>query len=176
MTNRIDVLLLTGGVVCYIIWYTMKKKGGGRVLTVVPMEKRHIPALVAIEQACFSQPWTAAGFAEELDNPPAVFLVAEQDGETVGYMGFHDVLGEGFVTNVAVLPTCRRQGVAAALLTAALAECDRRGVNRLCLEVRESNAAAIALYTRFGFEQDGRRPRFYSVPTEDALLYSWTKK
>lgn len=146
------------------------------MVQIVPMAKRHIPALVALEQVCFSQPWTAAGFAEELDNPLAVFLVAEIDGEAVGYMGFHDVVGEGFVTNVAVSPANRRQGIAAALLTAALAECTRRGVTRLCLEVRESNAAAIALYTRFGFEQDGRRPRFYTAPTEDALLYSWTQK
>ena len=145
-------------------------------MTVVRMEKRHIPALVALEQACFSEPWTAAGFEEELDNPLAVFLVAEQDGEAVGYMGCHDVLGEGFVTNVAVSPACRRQGIAAALLEAALAECAARGVERLCLEVRESNAPAIALYTRFGFTLDGRRPRFYSSPTEDALLYSWTRK
>ena len=146
------------------------------MVQIVPMAKRHIPTLVALEQVCFSQPWTAAGFAEELDNPLAVFLVAEIDGEAVGYMGFHDVVGEGFVTNVAVSPANRRQGIAAALLTAALAECTRRGVTRLGFEVRESNAAAIALYTRFGFEQDGRRPRFYTAPTEDALLYSWTQK
>lgn len=145
-------------------------------MTVVRMEKRHIPSLVALEQACFSEPWTAAGFEEELENPLAVFLVAERNGEAVGYMGFHDVVGEGFVTNVAVSPACRRQGVAAALLEAALAECAARGVERLCLEVRESNAPAIALYTRFGFALDGRRPRFYSAPTEDALLYSWKRK
>ena len=145
-------------------------------MTVVRMEKRHIPSLVALEQACFSEPWTAAGFEEELENPLAVFLVAERNGEAVGYMGFHDVVGEGFVTNVAVSPACRRQGVAALLLEAALAECAARGVERLCLEVRESNAPAIALYTRFGFALDGRRPRFYSAPTEDALLYSWKRK
>ena len=145
-------------------------------MTDVWMEKRHIPSLVALEQACFSEPWTAAGFEEELENPLAVFLVAERNGEAVGYMGFHDVVGEGFVTNVAVSPACRRQGVAAALLEAALAECAARGVERLCLEVRESNAPAIALYTRFGFALDGRRPRFYSAPTEDALLYSWKRK
>ena len=145
-------------------------------MTVVRMGKRHIPSLVALEQACFSEPWTAAGFEEELENPLAVFLVAERNGEAVGYMGFHDVVGEGFVTNVAVSPACRRQGVAAALLEAALAECAARGVERLCLEVRESNAPAIALYTRFGFALDGRRPRFYSAPTEDALLYSWKRK
>ena len=145
-------------------------------MTVVWMEKRHIPSLVALEQACFSEPWTAAGFEEELENPLAVFLVAERNGEAVGYMGFHDVVGEGFVTNEAVSPACRRQGVAAALLEAALAECAARGVERLCLEVRESNAPAIALYTRFGFALDGRRPRFYSAPTEDALLYSWKRK
>ena len=142
-------------------------------MQIVPMTAGHIPALVALETACFSHPWTEAGFTEELNNPPAVFLVAEKNGEVVGYMGFHDVVGEGFVTNVAVSPACRRQGVACALITAAQDICQKRGICRLALEVRESNAAAIALYERHGFRADGRRPRFYSAPTEDALLYSW---
>ena len=84
-------------------------------MQIVPMQERHIPALVALENACFSQPWTAAGFAEELDNPLAVFLVAEQGGEAVGYLGFLAVLDEADITNVAVSPTHRRQGIAAAL-------------------------------------------------------------
>lgn len=142
-------------------------------MQIVPMTAGHIPALVALETACFAHPWTEAGFAEELNNPPAVFLVAEQNGEVVGYMGFHDVVGEGFVTNVAVSPACRRQGVASALIAAAQDICRDRGITRLALEVRESNAAAIALYERHGFCADGRRPRFYTAPTEDALLYSW---
>ncbi|MBQ3133195.1 MAG: ribosomal protein S18-alanine N-acetyltransferase [Clostridia bacterium] len=142
-------------------------------MTIVPMTERHVPALVELEAVCFPHPWTAAGFAEELHNPLAVFLVAEQDGAVAGYMGFHDVVGEGFVTNVAVFPAFRRQGVAAALISAAQAICRERGIARLALEVRESNAAAIALYERFGFRQDGRRPRFYTAPAEDALLYSW---
>ena len=140
------------------------------------MTKEHIPSLVRLEAACFSHPWTAAGFAEELENPLAVFLVAEQNGGVAGYMGFHDVVGEGFVTNVAVFPEFRRQGVAALLLSAAQSLCRERGIERLALEVRASNAPAIALYERFGFRQDGRRPRFYSAPTEDALLYSWVNE
>ena len=142
-------------------------------MQIVPMQERHIPALVALENACFSQPWTAAGFAEELDNPLAVFLVAEQGGEAVGYLGFLAVLDEADITNVAVSPTHRRQGIAAALVTAAQEECRRRRIRRLGLVVRESNVAAFRLYERFGFVQDGKRPRFYSAPVEDALLYSW---
>lgn len=142
-------------------------------MQIVPMTKQHIPALAALEAACFSQPWTAAGFTEELSNPLAVFLVAEQDGEVLGYLGFLAVLDEADVTNVAVSPTHRRQGVASALITAAQEICRARGIRRLGLEVRCSNLAAIRLYESHGFVQDGKRPRFYTAPVEDALLYSW---
>ncbi len=142
-------------------------------MRIVPMQAHHVPALVALENACFSTPWTAAGFTEELDNPLAVFLVAEKDGDVLGYLGFLAVLDEADITNVAVSPSHRRQGVAAALVTAAQDACRARGIRRLGLEVRESNEAAIRLYERFGFVRDGKRPRFYSAPVEDALLYSW---
>ena len=142
-------------------------------MRIVPMQEQHIPSLVALENACFSQPWTAAGFAEELDNPLAVFLVAEEDGDVLGYLGFLAVLDEADVTNVAVFPHHRRKGVAAALVAEAQDICRRRGIRCLRLEVRESNLAAIRLYEQFSFVQDGKRPRFYSAPVEDALLYSW---
>ena len=138
------------------------------------MLAQHIPHLAQLERACFAAPWSAEGLAEELSNPHAVFRVAEDDaGAVLGYVGMHHLVDEGFITNVAVSPTHRRQGIAAALVTAAQEECRRRGIRRLGLEVRESNVAAIRLYERFGFVQDGKRPRFYSAPVEDALLYSW---
>ena len=140
-------------------------------LTIVPMTAAHIDAIAALESACFADPWTAAGLREELDNPCARFLVAEAYGAVAGYLGCHHVADEGFIANVAVSPACRRRGVARALLTAALEQ--GRDLYRLTLEVRESNAAAIALYGSLGFVKDGVRPRFYSHPTEDAGIYSY---
>ena len=114
--------------------------------------------------------------AEELENQCAAFLVA-QDGETgqvIGYAGLLVVADEGYITNVAVFPEYRRQGVAAKLL--AVFENFARGNHLafLTLEVRPSNAAAIALYESFGFKQAGRRKNYYDLPKEDALILTKT--
>ena len=133
-----------------------------------PMTRDDIPALVELEKQCFSKPWTYEGFAAELENSAAHFLTAKLGGNIVGYIGFQAVLDEGYVDNVAVSPECRRQGIAKALLTEAIEESKRMGLAFLSLEVRQSNAPAIALYKSFGFETVGVRKRFYTAPTEDA--------
>lgn len=147
------------------------------------MEPRHIAPLAAIEQLCFSQPWSEAALTEECGK--GLFLVAELDGKTlhpaaaspnaaspdiIGYIGCQVVLDEGYITNVAVTPAYRRRGVGRALVARLLAEAKQRGLAFVTLEVRGSNAAAIALYQQMGFVAVGKRPRFYSHPTEDALL------
>ncbi len=142
-------------------------------VTVCPMGPQHIAALAALEQQCFAEPWSAEGLAEELDNPHAVFLAAEAGGEPVGYVGMHHVGDEGFITNVAVFPAARRRGVARALLEALAAYGRQHALYRLTLEVRVSNAPAIALYEGLGWRRDGVRPRFYSHPTEDGAIYSY---
>lgn len=141
--------------------------------TVVPMQARHIPELAALEQQCFAAPWSAAALAEELHNPHAVFLVAQDAaGRVAGYAGMHCLGGEGFITNVAVDAAARRQGVARALLAALETAGRQHALFRLTLEVRVSNAAAIALYEGAGYVRDGVRPGFYRRPTEDAAIYS----
>ena len=137
-------------------------------ITVQPMKVEHIPAVAALEAACFSLPWSEDGLREELANPFARFLVATDGDTVVGYLGMHVIAGEGAVTNIAVSPNRRREGIARALLHAS-ATAD---VCRITLEVRESNTAARTLYEREGFTCDGVRPRFYEQPTEDAVLYS----
>ena len=136
------------------------------------MTSRHIPALTKLEAVCFSAPWTADGFSEELQNPLAHFLVAEHGGKVCGYIGVQEICGEGYIANIAVFPEFRRQGVASALLTAAMNGAKSRECAFLTLEVRESNAAAIQLYTRFGFRCVGTRKAFYRDPEEDAKLYT----
>ena len=136
------------------------------------MTARHIPALTALETVCFAAPWTAEGFAEELQNPLAHFLVAEDSGNVCGYIGVQEICGEGYIANIAVFPQYRRQGAASALLTAAIEGGKRRGCAFLTLEVRDSNDVAIRLYTRFGFRCVGTRKDFYRDPVEDAKLYT----
>lgn len=141
--------------------------------TVVPMGEQHVSALAEIEQACFSAPWSENALREELENPVAVFLTAQGEGNTVlGYAGMHVIAGEGYFTNVAVSPAYRRQGVADALLTALKQVAKEKDLFRLTLEVRVSNTPARALYEKHGFVCDGIRPDFYAAPKEDAAILS----
>ena len=135
-----------------------------------PMTEEHIPQIAALERACFSHPWSEDALRDELWNDSAVVVVAEgEDGTVLGYAGLQTVLDEGYINNVAVDPRFRRQGVAGQLVEAFL----RFGAARLAfltLEVRASNAPAIALYEKYGFAQAGRRRDYYDGPREDALL------
>ena len=139
-------------------------------ICIVPMTDRHVEAIATLERRCFADPWSEDGIREELDNPCAAFLVATEGDCVVGYVGCHHIAGEGYITNVAVDPACRRRGIARALLTHALDAWS--DLSRVTLEVRVSNAAAIALYEGLGFTRDGIRPKFYAHPTEDAAIYS----
>lgn len=142
-------------------------------MQIVPMTAAHLSALAALERGCFAAPWSESALREELDNPHAVFRVAlSADGGVVGYVGMHHLLDEGYITNVAVSPAARRQGVAKALLTALAEYAAAHRLYRITLEVRVGNAPAIALYEGQGYVRDGVRPGFYSRPTEDAAIYS----
>lgn len=137
-------------------------------MNIVPMAERHLAALAAIEKACFHAPWSETMLREELGK--GIFLAAERDGAAVGYVGCQTVLDEGYITNVAVSPDCRRQGVARALLDELKARAVQAGLSFVTLEVRASNAPAIALYEGAGFVRVGVRKNFYTAPTEDAVL------
>ena len=141
-------------------------------IQIVPMNADHLEELEKLERICFSRPWSRKMLAEELENQCAAFLVAQDSvtGQVMGYAGLLVMADEGYITNVAVFPEFRRQGVAAKLI--AVFENFARG-NKLAfltLEVRPSNAAAIALYKGFGFEEVGRRKNYYDLPKEDALI------
>lgn len=139
---------------------------------IVPMAAEHLDRLEQLERMCFSRPWSKKMLAEELDNQCAAFLVAvePETEKAVGYAGLLVVADEGYITNVAVDPSCRRQGVAAQLLQVFDNFAKGNHLAFLTLEVRTSNAAAIALYEGFGFREVGRRRNYYDLPKEDALI------
>ena len=139
---------------------------------IVPMAAEHLDRLEQLERMCFSRPWSKKMLAEELDNQCAAFLVAVEleTEKAVGYAGLLVVADEGYITNVAVDPSCRRQGVAAQLLQVFDNFAKGNHLAFLTLEVRPSNAAAIALYEGFGFREVGRRRNYYDLPKEDALI------
>ena len=141
-------------------------------INIVPMTADHLDALEQLERTCFSRPWSRKMLAEELDNQCAAFLVAvePETEKAVGYAGLLVVADEGYITNVAVDPSCRRQGVAAQLLQVFDNFAKGNHLAFLTLEVRPSNTAAIALYQGFGFREVGRRRNYYDLPKEDALI------
>ncbi|MBR4241355.1 MAG: ribosomal protein S18-alanine N-acetyltransferase [Eubacterium sp.] len=119
-----------------------------------------------IEDECFSTPWSEKSIEESLENPCSHFYLAKASGKTAGYIGIQIFSGEGYVTNVATLPDYRKQGIAKALIERAL----ENEMEFLTLEARESNIPAINLYKKLGFEEVGKRPKFYRDPMEDAVL------
>ena len=132
---------------------------------IVPMNADHLDEVAELERICFSTPWSRNMLAEELDNALSAFLVAlDDDGRVVGYAGLQVVLDEGYITNVAVRPECRRNGIAAKLLQVFLDFAQANGLSFLTLEVRASNYGAIALYGERGFRSVGRRKNTTSIP------------
>ena len=137
---------------------------------IVPMDRSHIPQIAQLEQECFSTPWSEAMLTEVLFDSQASFIVAEsEDGGVLGYAGLQVVLDEGYIDNIAVEPNARRHGVADELLDV-FCRFGEANLAFLTLEVRASNAPAIALYRKHGFEEAGRRKNYYTKPTEDAVI------
>lgn len=134
------------------------------------MTEQDLDQVAALEQACFSLPWSREAFAQELAAENAVYLVAREDGQVVGYGGMRFVLDEFYVDNIAVAAQRRRQGVGRALVAALVERARAGGGAFITLEVRASNQGAMALYAEQGFAVAGRRRGFYTHPKEDALL------
>ena len=131
-----------------------------------------IDAILAIEQASFTNPWTREMYVAELKNEGVSFfyLARDKGRQIVGFCSFWRVLDELHINNLAVVPELRRRGVASALLSRVMEEAARFGIRRTMLEVRRSNTAARELYERFGFVVAGTRSNYYTNPAEDALV------
>ena len=138
---------------------------------IIDTTETQLEQIEAIEQQCFSCPWTLDQLRSQLSDDRHVFLAAvAESGAVLGYVGMHCVAGECYIDNVAVFPHARRKGVAAALLEDLVTWARAEACAFVTLEVRPSNTAAIALYKKFGFEEVGRRKRFYRDPDEDGSI------
>ena len=138
---------------------------------IIPMTSEHLDQVARIEQLCFSDPWSRRMLSEHLENECAATLVAQaEDGTVLGYAGLLVVLDEGYITNVAVRPEHRRQGIAGELLKVFRRFAEGNKMAFLTLEVRDSNASARALYTKHGFCEVGVRKNYYDHPKEDAII------
>lgn len=140
-------------------------------MKIEPLQKEHIAALMPLEKACFGESaWSEEGFLSELSNDSSVCFCAVKNGEVLGCIAMNRADTQGFISKVMTHPNYRRQGVAGALLKKLTDFALESGMRELTLEVRESNTAAIALYTASGFENLGKRRNFYRNPKEDAVI------
>ena len=139
---------------------------------ILDAQPHHLPQIEELEQQCFSIPWTWDQLMSQLPDDCHEFLAAEQEGKVLGYVGMMTVLDEGYISNVAVDPAFRRQGIADRLITELLDRARIRELSFVTLEVREHNEPAIALYRKHGFAPVGLRKNYYELPVENALLMS----
>lgn len=138
---------------------------------IIDTTETQLEQIEAIEQQCFSCPWTLDQLRSQLSDDRHVFLAAvAESGAVLGYVGMMFVLDEGYISNVAVAPDFRRQGVADALISALMTRAEELSLAFVTLEVRAGNEPAKALYAKHGFVPVGRRKNYYDLPKEDAIL------
>ncbi|NLM20350.1 MAG: ribosomal protein S18-alanine N-acetyltransferase [Peptococcaceae bacterium] len=139
------------------------------------MTVEDIPAITAIEEASFPNPWKAESFLSELkDNRIARYYCLVINDKVVGYMGVWLVAGEAHITNVAIWPGFRSKGWGEYLMRYVMQDLKKRGLVSITLEVRVSNIPAQKLYTKLGFKAAGVRRKYYSDNKEDAFIM-WAK-
>ena len=140
-------------------------------MIITNMREGHVSQVAALEKLCFgTEAWSEKSVASELTNPLSLWLVAEEAGEVLGYIGSQTVLDETDMMNVAVHPDFRGRGIATGLILGLVEELRKKGSHALMLEVRASNETAIRVYRRLEFAEVGRRKNYYRNPREDALI------
>ncbi len=139
-------------------------------VSVVELEVSDIPDWERLERSCFAQPWSAAQLESGLTQGSLAGLGAKRGGVLLGYVAYYLICESLEILNIAVTPAERGHGIGARLLEAVLAQAEAHGATRAVLEVSAGNQAALALYSRFGFAEIGRRPGYYPESGEDAIL------
>ena len=137
------------------------------------MRPEHIKEVAEIERRIFTLPWSEQGFLSSLQSEDTLYLVVRKEGRVAGYCGLLQSFDEADITNVAVAEEARGAGIGFAMLSELMRLGKERGIERYTLEVRASNAAALHLYEKLGFQSAGIRKNFYDRPKEDAVIM-WT--
>lgn len=142
----------------------------GATVVIEPLSEKTLPFAVKAEKQCFAHPLSEKEISGRLSQDNTVFFIALLKDEPLGYIGMEIAYDEGYIFNAAVFEKHRRLGIGTALISRLKAEARKRSLAFITLEVRKSNAAAIRLYEKCGFEVVGERKNYYSSPTENALL------
>lgn len=137
------------------------------------MTRQDCEKVLQVEEACFSVPWSQKSFEDSFSYAGNHYLVAWEEEKLIGFIGLMAVGEEADITNVAVLPAYRRQGIGACLVGEMLELAKSEKIQKIMLEVRASNEAAIALYKKYGFQFLCKRKNYYQKPTEDADIMCW---
>ena len=136
-----------------------------------PLSEENYKKVAFIDRECLGEEgWSEQLYADEIDSEGKNYFVACLDGEIVGFGGYAQILDEGHIMNIAVLPNARRQGIASYLLDKMIEKGKSDGITSFTLEVRQSNEAAISLYEKKGFTFVGARKKYYGGK-EDARIY-----
>lgn len=136
------------------------------------MRREDVADVAKLERKIFNDAWSEKAIQETLEQKQTMTLLAYEDKRLIGYVILYFVLEEGEIARIAVEDAYRRQGVASKMLSELEYLCEDNGVNKLLLDVRESNETARRFYERQGFVRDGIRKNYYSDPVEDGILMS----
>lgn len=137
------------------------------------MKEDDLPAVRTIEALSFSNPWSDSTFLGEIQNTPVSFplvVVRKPSDKVIGYIIYWHIREDVQVNNIAVHPDFRGKGIGEALMRHVIEKVRRNGATFMTLEVRLSNAAAVTLYKKLGFDILGTRKNYYTNPDEDAYL------
>lgn len=148
-----------------------QRRPSGDGIVITPMRRKHLKAVVAIEQQVFPTPWSLSLYLSELTmGVNRAYFVALSGSEVVGYGGLMLAVGEGHVTTIGVAPRWQHNGIGRRLLLVLAETACERGADDLTLEVRVSNTNAQSLYHEFGFAPAGIRKNYYAEVHEDAIV------
>ena len=144
-------------------------------ITMRRMNEIDIDNVLMVEERSFTVPWSRVGFASEMKNELAYYLVMVDRGTIIGYAGMWIIVDEAHVTNVAILPEYRGRKIGEKLMSGLIERAKDRGALSMTLEVRTSNTVALGLYAKFGFAPRGIRRNYYTDTQEDAIIM-WCDK
>ena len=140
-------------------------------ITVRKMLPADLHRVCAIENLCYTTPWSFNSFKYEIENSDAILKVAVFNSQIIGYVCIRTMLDMTHLMNIAVLPEFRRRGIGEMLLGNAVGELKHlRPDTKLTLEVRQSNTAAVRFYEKSGFNVTGMRKKYYKEPEDDAII------
>lgn len=136
-----------------------------------PLRYEHLAQMAQIEREAFDQPWSVNMFIPEVEDKNAHYIVGTRGDEVICYGGFHKVLDEAHITNIAVKDTNRGKGIGRLLLGQLIDDARRNDINYMTLEVKDGNMAAIKLYQSYGFKVAGVRKKYYNNQYDALIMW-----